>query len=100
MNQWKCQSCPNTVDRPESSFIRATKELEGRDGVGLEEVMELALQYDTDDRGAFDVPTGWMKLVRANTFNVFCSWSCLRGFADIWGAIEQFPEVQGGEGKA
>lgn len=93
MAEWKCQSCSNTVDRPQSAFVQAMAELEGREDVPLEEVMERAKKYDSgEDTGAFDVPVGWMKLTRANTFNVFCSWPCLQAFADIWSAIEHLPD--------
>ena len=41
---------------------------------------------------AFAVPAGWMKLVHANTFHVFCSWACLIAFASIWSALADAPE--------
>ena len=59
---WKCQQCPNTVEKVR---MPASGEAAIRDGV-------------------FDVPAGWTRLERSNVFYVFCSWPCLQTFAALW----------------
>ena len=74
---WKCEMCANEVrlarlDPMPASLDPSTWLHSG----------------EADRDGVFGVPQGWMKLVRANVFQVFCSFACVSRYAQTWAAVE------------
>ena len=80
---WKCEMCANEVrlarlDPMPASLDPSTWLHSG----------------EADRDGVFGVPQGWMKLVRSNVFQVFCSFACVSRYAQTWAAVEGEEDVK------